>query len=275
MKKLIAVLLVVVVYAGFAFAGEIGRDGRFIAYDNGTVLDTQTNLMWAAKDNGKDINWQNAKSYCENYRGGGYKDWRMPTQDELAGLYDATKTYRGACGDVHLTELIHLTCAAAWASETRGSDVAYFNFYIGGPNWGTFHGVGHVLPVRSGKVVLMSNAQAQSQTDEQFIAKLNGARYVYRGWTWDIQGNKIILGGTCLQQTEGCANKPLGYWWKIREIALNGRRFSFDVGCGFTKPQDPDAIPDEIRGLVTCKISEDSITCLWCGDKQVTYDRER
>jgi hypothetical protein len=30
-------------------------DNRFIAYDNGTVLDTETNLMWAANDNGSDI----------------------------------------------------------------------------------------------------------------------------------------------------------------------------------------------------------------------------
>src|ERR1035437_8847883 len=98
MKKVIAVLLVLVVYAGFAFAGEKTRDGRFIAYDNGTVLDTRTNLMWAAKDNGSNINWQGAKGYCENYRGGGYTDWRMPTQDELAGLYDAAKTYKSDCG---------------------------------------------------------------------------------------------------------------------------------------------------------------------------------
>jgi uncharacterized caspase-like protein len=62
-------------------ANEIRRDGRFIAYDNGTVMDTLTNLMWAAKDNGSDINWTDAKSYCENYRGGGYADWRMPTLD--------------------------------------------------------------------------------------------------------------------------------------------------------------------------------------------------
>jgi tetratricopeptide (TPR) repeat protein len=68
---------------------EIKRDGRFIAYSNGTVLDTQTNLMWAAKDNGSYINWQDAKSYCENFSGGGYTDWRMPKQNELAGLYDA------------------------------------------------------------------------------------------------------------------------------------------------------------------------------------------
>jgi len=49
---------------------EIGKDGRFIAYAEGTVGDTRTGLMWAAKDNGADINWQHAKSYCENYRGG-------------------------------------------------------------------------------------------------------------------------------------------------------------------------------------------------------------
>jgi hypothetical protein len=55
-----------------SIAKEIKRDGRFIAYDDGTVLDTKTKLMWAARDNGSNINWANAKSYCENYRGGGY-----------------------------------------------------------------------------------------------------------------------------------------------------------------------------------------------------------
>jgi hypothetical protein len=97
-------------------ANEIKRDGRFIAHDDGTVLDTRTNLMWAAKDNGSNINWANAKSYCENYRGGGYTDRRMPTQDELAGLYDAGKTRPGACDtafQIHVaTELIDITCFA-------------------------------------------------------------------------------------------------------------------------------------------------------------------
>jgi hypothetical protein len=117
-------------------ARETGRDGQFIAYDNGAVLDTRTNLMWAAKDNGSNINWANAKSYCENYRGGGYTDWRMPTQDELAGLYDAAKTYKSDCGyDVFLTELIRLTCVAPWASETRGSDAAFFSFNRGWRSW--------------------------------------------------------------------------------------------------------------------------------------------
>ena len=140
--------------AKYATAGEIARDGRFIAYDNGTVLDTRTNLMWAAKDNGSNIKWENAKIYCENYRGGGYTDWRMPTQDELVGLYDASKTYKSDCGwNVHLTELISLTCVALWASETRGSVDAIFDFGGGIRKWirqsiDYFH---RALPVRSGK----------------------------------------------------------------------------------------------------------------------------
>ena len=39
---------------------EIKRDGCFIAYDKGTVLDTSTNLLWAATDNGGNINWTDA-----------------------------------------------------------------------------------------------------------------------------------------------------------------------------------------------------------------------
>lgn len=61
----------------------ISWGGNYVVYANGTVLDTRTNLMWTATDNGEDISWVDAKSYCENYRGGGYKDWRMPTLDEL------------------------------------------------------------------------------------------------------------------------------------------------------------------------------------------------
>jgi hypothetical protein len=134
-------------------ARQTGRDGRFIAYDDGTVLDTKTNLMWAAKDNGSDINWANAKSYCRNYRGGGYTDWRMPTQDELAGLYDSAKIYRSPCGfDVHLTELIRLSCTWAWASETRGSGAAGFIFNNGARSWDPQSSkANRVLPVRSAK----------------------------------------------------------------------------------------------------------------------------
>jgi hypothetical protein len=134
-------------------ARETARDGRFIAYNDGTVLDTRTNLMWAAKDNGSFINWADAKSYCKNFRGGGYTNWRMPTLDELSGLYDQSKSYRPAQADisVHLTELIELTDFCVWAADVRGSDVAVFPFNIGGQLWGPPSGPFRALPVRSGK----------------------------------------------------------------------------------------------------------------------------
>ena len=126
-------------------AKEIGRD-RFIAYDNGTVLDTKTNLMWAAKDNSYDISWHGAKSYCENYRGGGYSDWRMPTQDELVGLYNSK------------TELIKLTDSYIWSFRpnlpTNTGEQSQFNSSgklsgvrrVKGGDW-----LARVLPVRSAK----------------------------------------------------------------------------------------------------------------------------
>jgi hypothetical protein len=138
------------------------KDGRFIAYDNGTVVDTRSGLMWAAEDNGKGVNWLEAKSYCENYLGGGYNDWRMPTQDELAGLYDASKTYgyfcQGfllfySCQHVYLTDLIHLTGEWVFASEIRNSEYAFVYAASGHPGWVRPKRAigGRVLPVRSVK----------------------------------------------------------------------------------------------------------------------------
>lgn len=139
----------------------IGRDGRFTAGDKGIVLDTRTGLMWAPKDNGEDIDWASAKRYCENYRGGGHTDWRMPTQDELAGLYEPnTKNPNpptGGCnGGYHINKFFHITCCCPWASETRGSRAAYFRFDDGDRNWsyqsGSVYYRGYrALPVRGGK----------------------------------------------------------------------------------------------------------------------------
>jgi len=145
-KKFFLVFASLLVLAGFALAGETDRDGRFIAYDNGTVLDTKTNLMWAAKDNGSQIDWGSARSYCENFNGGDYKDWRMPTSEELAGLYDASIDRK-----FHLTRLIKLSWGKQWSSETMGSSARTFHFKSG--DYGTVKQsyILSVLPVRSNK----------------------------------------------------------------------------------------------------------------------------
>jgi OOP family OmpA-OmpF porin len=124
----VAILSVIFITAKYSNAVNIGKDSRFIAYDNGTILDTKTNLMWAAKDNGSNINWTDAKSYCENYRGGGFTDWRMPTKSELKGLYD--DSIFGNNG-YHLTKLINLSGSFVWSSETTGPNTFVTSFLYG------------------------------------------------------------------------------------------------------------------------------------------------
>ncbi len=132
------------------YVTETGQDGKYIAYSDGTVLDTKTKLMWAAKDNGKNVNWHDAGSYCENYRGGGYTDWRMPTQYELARLYDGSK--QNSVGP-RLTDLIQIATAEGWvwAAETEGSFASAFKFSEGRIGAGIPQSYGHyrALPVRS------------------------------------------------------------------------------------------------------------------------------
>jgi hypothetical protein len=152
MKKILF-FVCIVLFLGFFVFIEPALAERFVNNNDNTVTDTQTGLMWG-KDNRENINWQGAKSYCGNYRGGGYTDWRMPTLDELAGLYDAAKTYKSACGyNAHLTELPGLSCAWAWASDISGQTAAYFDFYYGKQLWypQRYDNNIRALPVRSGK----------------------------------------------------------------------------------------------------------------------------
>ena len=60
-----------------------------------TWVDPATGLMWAGKDNGREVKWYKANRYCRNLRLGGYADWRLGTIEELEGLYDKTATAPG------------------------------------------------------------------------------------------------------------------------------------------------------------------------------------
>ena len=138
--------------------GDIGviceKDGDFIAGGKGIVLDTNTGLMWAAQDNGSSINWREAYSYCENYRVGGYTDWRLPTARELFRLYDKERKDLPCC---LLTGLIHVRSCRLWASRMEGPWADAFDYTEGKRYWSKKYRREHyivplhVLPVRGGK----------------------------------------------------------------------------------------------------------------------------
>lgn len=73
-----------------------GREQEIRA--NGVWSDPATGLVWAGKDNGKDVNWHDAVKYCRNLRLDGSSDWRLPTLAELEGVYDRNVDSPGRAG---------------------------------------------------------------------------------------------------------------------------------------------------------------------------------
>lgn len=109
--------------------------------------DTASGLMWQRTDNGADISWFEAKKYCENLQSGGFDDWRMPTQDELATLFrlEAAETT-----EYFILPGIQITACCQWASDTAGAKVASFDYEYGNKDWGHPRSTveARVLPVR-------------------------------------------------------------------------------------------------------------------------------
>ncbi len=125
---------------------------RFTDNGDGTVTDTETNLMWAARDNGSDITWDDAMHYCENYTGGGQTGWRMPSIEELRSLYDSGFSQPTRSGDMHCVSAIDITDERVWSSETYGPSYAQdYGFLIGNatPDACGYSYHNRALPVRS------------------------------------------------------------------------------------------------------------------------------
>lgn len=59
-----------------------------------TWIDPATGLMWAKKDNGSDLDWNQATAYCSKSRLAGFDNWRLPSLEELQGIYDPSVNVR-------------------------------------------------------------------------------------------------------------------------------------------------------------------------------------
>src|SRR5689334_12867326 len=64
----------------------------------GYWIDPSTRLMWAGKDNGRDVSWKKAMKYCSDLRLAGYSDWRLANIGELGAIYDKDANSPGLAG---------------------------------------------------------------------------------------------------------------------------------------------------------------------------------
>ncbi len=62
---------------------SVASAGRFVDNGDGTITDTERQLMWQKGDNGNEVTFEQAQQYCRNLRLGGHPDWRLPKPGEL------------------------------------------------------------------------------------------------------------------------------------------------------------------------------------------------
>lgn len=122
---LVAILLFAQGLPGRAAQAQM-QANRFVASADGTVLDTGSGLMWAATDNGADISWPEAESFCAKFRAGGHADWRLPTLTELDTLFDRTSESR-----FKVFAPITLTGCCPWTADTRRNRARSIFFMTG------------------------------------------------------------------------------------------------------------------------------------------------
>ena len=99
----------------------------------GVITDTKTGLQWYVGPD-RDTNWNEAKSWAENLTvaGGG---WRLPTLDELEGIYEKDKGSEYA----HIDKVFwdKNTFLWIWSNKTEDSSSAWpFLFGSGRRGWG-------------------------------------------------------------------------------------------------------------------------------------------
>jgi hypothetical protein len=121
--KILVILLSVTAMIAGAQSPTNDRGPEQETQVRGYWSDPSTGLMWAGKDNGKDVSWKKAMKYCRDLRLAGYSDWKLATLAELEGIYDKSANAPGL---------------ARLGGPAKGSDCTWHvkgNLFLTGNQW--------------------------------------------------------------------------------------------------------------------------------------------
>lgn len=134
--KVVLVLLSVLTTVAVAQSSANDRSGAQDTQVRGYWIDPSTGLMWAGKDNGKNVDWKKAVKYCRELPLAGHSDWRLATLLELQGIYDKTATAPGRDAEGpstwHVKGNLFLT-GNQWANKPRNEGAGHssgFEWYF-------------------------------------------------------------------------------------------------------------------------------------------------
>jgi chemotaxis protein histidine kinase CheA len=111
--------------------------------------DPATGLWWARHDNGSDVNWRQAQSYCASLTLAGHSQWRLPTIEELQGILNP-----GGRGNNRVRGGLQTAAGYSYWSNTReGAAQAWTFNFVGSryPNQLEYHTGARALCVRKGE----------------------------------------------------------------------------------------------------------------------------
>ena len=87
---------------------------------DGVYLDPTTGFLWATQDNGRDIDWRRAATYCVGLVLAGYDDWALPSLEALESLLRPM-----AKGAYNLPVKFQLTACCPWSSTSEDEKSAW------------------------------------------------------------------------------------------------------------------------------------------------------
>jgi hypothetical protein len=103
------------------------------AQSNLVWIDPSSGLMWARRDNGSPVTPYQAASYCQSLQWAGYADWRLPTTEELQGIYDPASEVPCIGLTCHINANLPPSASSMWSSTiaTPAGSVALVSFLNG------------------------------------------------------------------------------------------------------------------------------------------------
>lgn len=90
--------------------------------------DAQTGLTWAGADNGRMVDWNEARAYCSELGLAGYQDWRLPSAPELGEVEDGPGHFKGG---------IIVKANVLWMDASKSGELAgvFFPAHEGRERW--------------------------------------------------------------------------------------------------------------------------------------------
>ncbi len=128
-SKIGVLLLSIAALNGNTQSAPESQSGAGETQARGFWVDPSTGLMWAGKDNGRDLTWKSAVKYCRDLRLAGNSDWRLASLEELKGIYDKDANApglmghsgKGAAATWHVKGDLFLT-GNQWSSNQKSDD---------------------------------------------------------------------------------------------------------------------------------------------------------